>query len=161
MLLWWAGTEWLRLALCKGPNRVGVSPFTLASKSILFQNIVPYFFRIPNGGQSPKLSNSEYYTPLTVLQNLQPIFKFRPFPKRNFQVWIWTFYRSARNICVTRGSFPAYVKIYVNSVCNLLASRSAGCTAQPVTSGHISNKKPVISAALAQWFMKGSSTTFP
>jgi hypothetical protein len=50
--------QWLKLAFCKGPNRVGVS-LTLSTEDtnrFNFPNVV--FFRIPKHVQSKKVSNS-------------------------------------------------------------------------------------------------------
>jgi cytochrome b561 len=46
--------QWLRLALSKGPNKVGFSlPLTWRRKQIQFPKCSLKFFRIPEDGQSP------------------------------------------------------------------------------------------------------------
>jgi hypothetical protein len=44
--------QWLRLTLCNGPNKVGVSPSPVDGNRSSCRNVV--FCRIPDDGQSPK-----------------------------------------------------------------------------------------------------------
>jgi hypothetical protein len=46
--------QWLRLALSKGPNRVGASPSYLRTETFIFQKLCFLLFRIPDDGQSPE-----------------------------------------------------------------------------------------------------------
>jgi hypothetical protein len=107
-------------------------------------------------------TKSNFYVPLKNFLNMvQEIwvhsFRFVPFPKSNFSMWMWTIHRCARNICITTGIVSS-VCCDLDGFCFWFVGLWTCCL--HYKSEHAQKELTWRLSGLAKWFMADSGIIF-